>query len=152
MNSIDFTPLYRSSIGFDRLVPFLDSAFNQDTPSTGFPPYNIEVIDDTHYAITLAVAGFAREDLDVQVENNTLIIRGAQSGADDRKRYLHQGIANRSFERKYQLAEYVEVTNATLKDGLLVVDLKKEIPEAMKPRSIRINSSPSIVEARQEAA
>ena len=140
MNPIDFTPLYRSSIGFDRLVPMLDSAMT--AASDGYPPYNIEVLDETHYVITLAVAGFNQEDLDLQVENSMLMVRGEKNSADEgsERNYLHRGIANRSFERKFQLAEYVEVTNAGLKNGLLTIDLVKEIPEKMKPKSIEINT------------
>lgn len=151
MKPIDFTPLYRSSIGFDRLVPMLDTAMS--AASDGYPPYNIEVIDQTHYAITLAVAGFDGEELDLKVENNTLIVRGDKrhGDKDSDRNYLHVGIANRSFERKFQLAEYVEVTKADLRNGLLTIDLVKEIPEAMKPKSIAINEPSKPLEHKQAA-
>ncbi|SBS30370.1 Small heat shock protein IbpA [Marinomonas spartinae] len=140
MNSIDFTPLYRSSIGFDRLASLLDNALTSDNVSAGYPPYNIEVVDDNRYAISLALAGFEESDLDIKVEKNVLTVRGEKADAGEH-RYLHQGIANRSFERKFNLADYVEVTNAELKNGLLTISLVKEIPEAMKPRKIAINQA-----------
>jgi molecular chaperone IbpA len=140
MNSIDFTPLYRSSIGFDRLASLLDNALTTDNVSAGYPPYNIEVVDDNRYAISLALAGFEESDLDIKVEKNVLTVRGDKADSDGH-RYLHQGIANRSFERKFNLADYVEVTDAVLKNGLLTISLVKEIPEAMKPRNIAINQA-----------
>ncbi len=153
MNPIDFTPLYRSSIGFDRLVPMLDSAMN--TAVDSYPPYDIEVLDDSHYVITLAVAGFERKELDIQVENNTLIVRGIKDKREDKEgeknSFLHRGIANRSFERKFQLAEYVEVTEADLKNGILAIDLVKEIPEKMKPRSISISEPSEAIEHKKVA-
>jgi len=141
MNSIDLTPLYRSSIGFDRLASLLDSALSSsDNSSGGYPPYNIEVLEDNHYSITIAVAGFEESDLDIKVEKGVLTVRGEKSDNSERK-YLHQGIANRTFERKFNLADYVEVEGAELKNGLLMVNLVKEIPDAMKARKISINGS-----------
>lgn len=145
MNSIDLTPLYRSSIGFDRLASLLDSSLKSDNHATGYPPYNIEVLDDNRYGISLAVAGFADNELDIKVEKGVLTIRGQKESEGERK-YLHQGIANRAFERKFNLADYIEVTGADLKDGLLTISLVKEIPEAMKPRSIAINQSQNVIE------
>lgn len=138
MNSVDLSPLYRSSIGYDRLGTLIDNALRGGDHAAGYPPYNIEVLDEERYAITLAVAGFNREDLDLTVENSILTIRGNRPKEATERRYLHQGIANRTFERRFNLAEYVEVVDADLTNGLLTVSLKREIPEAMKPRTIPI--------------
>lgn len=142
MNTIDLTPLYRSSIGFDRIAALLDSALRTDHASGGYPPYNIEQLDENRYGITLAVAGFDRNELDLQVEKSVLTVRGKKANAanEDRK-YLYQGIATRSFERKFNLAEHVEVRAARLDNGLLTINLVREIPEAMKPRTIAISST-----------
>lgn len=137
MNTIDLTPLYRTSVGFDRLANLLDTALRSDTVSTGYPPYNIEVTGDERYAVTLAVAGFAEAELDISVEKGVLTVRG-RKGDDTERKFLHQGIANRAFERKFNLADFVEVTGAALENGLLTINLRKEIPEAMKPRKIEI--------------
>jgi len=139
MNSIDLSPLYRNSIGFDRLASLLDSTLNTESVSPGYPPYNIEVIDENRYAITVAVAGFERDELDIQVEKGVLSIHGKKE-QDDNRNFLHHGIAQRAFERKFNLADYVEVTGADLQNGLLTINLVKEIPEAMKPRSISIQT------------
>lgn len=145
MNSIDLSPLYRNSIGFDRMASILDNALSTDTVAHGYPPYNIEVQDQNRYAIALAVAGFDRSELDISVEQGVLTVRGKKT--DDREhKYLHQGIASRSFERKFNLAEFVEVTEAELSNGLLTIGLTKEIPEAMKPRSIDIKQSSQALE------
>lgn len=147
MNSIDLTPLYRSSIGFDRLGALLDTALRTEQASAGYPPYNIEVAGEDRYGITLAVAGFEQEELDIQVEKGVLTIRGkkANEGKEEHK-YLHQGIATRAFERKFNLADHVEVTGAQLVNGLLTISLVKEVPEAMKPRSIQISQSGNVLE------
>ncbi|QDP01912.1 Hsp20 family protein [Thalassotalea sp. PS06] len=149
MNSVDLTPLYRSSIGFDRLASLLDSALTSDATPSGYPPYNIEIIDDNRYAITLAVAGFSHDELDIQVEKGVLTVRGSQRSKDERE-YLYHGIANRTFERKFNLADYVEVTHADLSNGLLTIDLVKEIPEAMKPKSIAINTKAQAIEHKAD--
>ena len=149
MNSIDLSPLYRSSIGFDRLANLLDSALNTENVTPAYPPYNIEVIDDDRYAITLAVAGFDRNELDITVEKGVLVVRGKKE-KEDSHQYIYQGIANRSFERKFNLADYVEVTNADLVNGLLTVNLIREIPEAMKPRTISIGQSSKVIEHEKE--
>lgn len=145
MNAIDLTPLYRSSVGFDRLASLLNSALTSESTSGGYPPYNIESLDDNRYAITLAVAGFSQDELDIQSEKGVLTVRGNKNVKDERH-YLHQGIANRTFERKFSLADYVEVTDADLSNGLLTINLVKEIPEAMKPRSIAINTGSNALE------
>ena len=145
MNSVDLTPLYRSSIGFDSFASMLDSALTSEAPSSGYPPYNIEVKEENNYAITLAVAGFSQEELDIQVEKGILTVRGNKDVKDESK-YLYHGIANRAFERKFNLADYVEVTSADLSDGLLTIALHKEIPEAMKPKSISINPQEKAIE------
>ena len=145
MTTLDLSPLYRSSIGFDQLASILDRAMTSDSVSTGYPPYNIESLGENKYAISLAVAGFKQSDLDINVEHGVLTIRGSKEKAEERN-YLHQGIANRSFERKFNLADYVEVVDASLEDGLLNVKLVREIPEAMKPKQIAINGKASTIE------
>jgi len=140
MNTIDLTPLYRNSVGFDRMASLLDNALRSDSSSQGYPPYNIEVIEDNRYTISLAVAGFTQDDLDINIEKGVLTVRGKKADDSD-KNYLHRGIANRAFERKFNLADYIEVTDADLDNGLLTISLLKEIPEAMKPKSISINQT-----------
>ncbi|MEM7358963.1 MAG: Hsp20 family protein [Pseudomonadota bacterium] len=151
MNRIDLTPLYRSSVGFDRFGSLLDAAFQTEKTSAGYPPYNIEVVEENSYAITIAVAGFKQSELDIQVENGVLTVRGKKEKSDE-GRFLHQGIATRSFERKFNLADHIEVTNADLQDGLLSINLLKEVPEAMKPKSISINGSSAKVISHDEKA
>ena len=145
MNSVDLTPLYRNSIGFDGFASLLDNALTSDSSISGYPPYNIEVCEENRYAITLAVAGFSEAELDIQIEKGVLTVRGDKS-AKDKREYLYHGIANRTFERKFNLADYVKVTNAALANGLLTIELVKEIPEAMKPKSIAINDQKSAIE------
>lgn len=149
MNAIDFTPLYRSTIGFDGFASLLDSVLTAETAAPGYPPYNIEVDDENLYAITLAVAGFDQSELDINVEKGVLTVRGKKAN-EDAHQYLHQGIANRAFERKFNLADYVEVTNADLSNGLLTISLMKEIPEAMKPKTIAISESLNVIEHQAE--
>ncbi|MEJ2575357.1 MAG: Hsp20 family protein [Gammaproteobacteria bacterium] len=151
MTMIDFTPLFRTAIGFDRLADTLEHAYRAD--AGGYPPYNIEVRGEDHYRITMAVAGFTEGDLDIEVKQNVLRVSGAKQGEDEERRYLHRGIANRSFERSFQLADYVRVTGAEIKDGLLHVDLVREIPEAMKPRRIEIRrTGEKLIEGETAAA
>lgn len=145
MNTVDLTPLYRSSVGFDRLVTILDNALTSDSTVSGSPPYNIEVVEDNRYAITLAVAGFSQGELDIQIEKGVLTVRGDKR-VKEKHKYLYHGIANRIFERKFNLADYVEVTKADLSNGLLTITLEKEIPEAMKPKTISINQQNSAIE------
>lgn len=136
MNRFDFTPYRRTTVGFDRLFDLLE---RQARASTGdnYPPFNIERKSDDAYRITLAVAGFRPEDLDITAQQNLLVIKGVRHEPDDRN-YLHVGIANRSFERRFELADFVRVENADLADGLLTIDLIREVPEAMKPKKILI--------------
>lgn len=138
MTTLDLSPLYRSSVGFDRFGSLLNSAL-QEKNSAGYPPYNIEALDENQYAITLAVAGFKQAELDIQTENGALTVRGNKEHDSNTSNFLHKGIAQRSFERKFNLADHVEVVNANLADGLLSIELVREIPEAMKPKSITIN-------------
>jgi molecular chaperone IbpA len=154
MNTFDFTPLFRSAIGFDRLTNALENAYRSDNNS-GYPPYNIELLEENHYRISLAVAGFKEDELDIEIKNGRLTVSGAQKDGSEDKQYLHHGIANRNFERSYQLADYVSVKDAELKDGLLHIDLVREIPEAMKPRKIAINSdarSEKLIDNESQAA
>lgn len=141
MRSFDLTPLYRSTIGFDRVFDLLDTVGK--TESAGYPPYNIERLAENEYRITLAVAGFGEGDLDVELRENTLTVSGARQDSDEGREFLYQGIAGRSFERRFQLAEHVQATGASLVNGLLNIELKREIPEAMKPRKIAVNGGAS---------
>lgn len=152
MTTIDLSPLYRSSIGFDRMASLLDSAMRSQKASTGFPPYDIEGTGENRYAITLAVAGFEESELEIQVENGVLRIRGKKADEDAEKTYLYRGIANRNFERKFNLADHVEVHGADLRNGLLTIELVKEVPEAMKPRSIAINQGVTLEHKDKAAA
>lgn len=140
MATLDFAPLYRSSIGFDQLPALFAQAQKRD--ETGFPPYNIEKVAEDQYRITLAVAGFTHDDIEIVCENNMLTVRG-KTKENGPKTYLHRGIAGRAFERQFDLAEHVEVTGATLANGLLEIALKRELPEALKPRRIPIGSASS---------
>ncbi len=149
MNSIDLTPLLKSSIGFDRMASLLNAAQASESTHSPYPPYNIEVLDENQYAITLAIAGFERSELDITVERNVLMVRGEKAKQGERK-YLHQGIAYRTFERKFNLADYVEVTGAELSNGLLTITLKKEIPEALKPKSIPIGDGMRALEHQRD--
>lgn len=145
MNAIDLTPLYRSSIGFDRLASQIDNALTAESISSGYPPYNIEALDENQYAITLAVAGFSEEELDIKVEKGVLTVIGSKIVEGERDpQYLYQGIATRTFERKFNLADYIEVTAAELSNGLLTISLVKTIPEAMKPKTIAINQGGAV--------
>ena len=141
MRTLDFSPLYRTTVGFDHLSNLLDSVNRTDNAANGYPPYNIESIDDDRYQITMAIAGFTEDELDIQLEKQTLTVKGVKNQEDDSKNYLHRGIAARNFERRFQLADHVEVTSAKLEHGLLDIQLVRIIPEAMKPKSIPINSS-----------
>ena len=140
MRTFDLSPLYRSSIGFDRMASLLDSAFSAEQNQPSYPPYNIELIDDDEYRITMAIAGFQPDELSVVVEQNTLKISGTKNAADKSGKFLHQGIAARNFERRFQLADHVKVSAANNENGLLHIELKREIPEAMRPRTIEINA------------
>ncbi len=148
----DLTPLYRSTVGFDRLAQMLGEANQFDTPT--YPPYNIERLSEDDYRITMAVAGFGRDEIEIEVKENTLRISGAQVSVEgDSKEFLHQGIAARNFERQFQLAEHMIVVGADMENGLLHVTLKREIPEAMKPRTISIKAAqkPKVIESKKAA-
>lgn len=149
-STIDFSPLYHSAIGFDRMASLLDSVARDTKPS--YPPYNIEQLDENDYRITMAVAGFTEADLEITSEQNTLVISGRQEDDSEGRNFLHRGIAARNFERKFQLAEHVRVAAARLENGLLHVDLVREVPEAMKPRKIAIESGTGGKLLEQEAA
>ena len=137
MATLDFTPLFRSSIGFDQVPSLLSHALQRE--ETGYPPYNIEKVGEDQYRIVMAVAGFGKDDVEIVQEQNRLSVKG-QLKELSTKTYLHRGIATRAFERHFDLADYVEVTDATMGEGLLVISLKRELPEALKPRSIPINA------------
>jgi molecular chaperone IbpA len=136
----DLSPLYRSTVGFDGLSSMLDQVADFDNEATTYPPYNIERRTENEYRITMAVAGFGKEDVEIEVKENTLSIRGERKEADTERTFLHRGIASRAFERRFQLADHVEVHGADLKDGLLSVDLKREVPERLKPRIIQVGA------------
>jgi molecular chaperone IbpA len=141
MRTLDFSPLYRSTVGFDHLSSLLDSVNRGDANQPSYPPYNIELLETDKYQITMAVAGFEEAELDIQTEKGTLTVAGQKSGEEVTGRnYLHQGIAARNFERRFQLADHVEVTGARMDHGLLYIDLVRVIPEAMKPKKIAIGS------------
>lgn len=142
MTTYDFAPLFRSTIGFDRLAHLVEDAMRRDEAGTAFPPYNILKTGEDSYRITLAVAGYSEGDLSVESKENTLTVTGGRKPADEGVTFLHRGIAEGSFKRTFQLADYVRVANATYENGLLHIELVREIPEAMKPRRIEINSSP----------
>ena len=151
MRPFDFAPLYRSTVGFDRLVHMLDSMASTGEDN-GYPPYNIERLGDNTYRITMAVAGFAQGDIKLEVKDTTLSVRGEKKPDATERQFLHRGIAQRSFERRFQLADFVEVTGADLKDGLLHIDLKRNIPERMKPRSIAIGTGEGSPQIEAQAA
>jgi molecular chaperone IbpA len=148
MSSFDFSPLYRTVVGFDRLASMIDTATRLDG-AQGYPPYNIEqsIEDENAYAIELAVAGFADADLDIEVKDGQLIIVGKKDGVETERKFLHRGIAERGFIRRFQLADHVVVSGANLKNGLLRIELKRELPEAKKPRKISIgDQGPQVIE------
>ncbi len=138
MTRFDFSPLYRTTVGFDHLSSLLDTVSRNDNAGSGYPPYNIELLDKDSYRITMAVAGFADDDLNIQVESEELTVSGRRTEENGERKFLHQGIGARNFERRFRLAEHVKVNGAGLENGLLHIDLVREIPEAMKPRSIPI--------------
>lgn len=140
MATLDFTPLYRTTVGFDRVPSLLSHALQREEAT--YPPYNIEKCGEDQYRIVLAVAGFNQDDIEVVCEQNTLLVRGHMKQKNGQE-YLHRGIATRDFERVFDLADYIEVTGAVMSNGLLVIDLKRELPEAMKPRRIEIGAAPS---------
>jgi molecular chaperone IbpA len=139
MRHFDFAPLYRSTIGFDRLAQLFDSAAGLESEG-GYPPYNIERVAENEYRITMAVAGFAEDEINIEVKDTALSVKGEKKPEDGERQFLHRGIAARTFERRFQLADFVEVKGASLKDGLLSVDLQRNLPERMKPRTVAIGN------------
>ncbi|NBB99178.1 MAG: Hsp20 family protein [Alphaproteobacteria bacterium] len=139
MRRFDPTPLYRASVGFDQMAEMLDRVLSSDMQAPSYPPYNIEKTGENGYRISLAVAGFRADDLSVEVKENALIVTARTTDTDDAQReYLHRGIATRAFERRFHLADHVRVTGASHADGMLHIDLQRELPEALKPRRIDI--------------
>jgi molecular chaperone IbpA len=140
MDRFDFSPLFRSTIGFDRLTRLVDAATRVDNAALAYPPYNIEKTGEDAYRLTMAVAGFSPEEVDVTVQENSLLVTGKAKKDGEESRYLHRGIARRAFERRFSLADHIKVVGATLQNGMLHVDLVHEVPEAAKPRKIQIGS------------
>jgi molecular chaperone IbpA len=140
MDRFDFTPLFRSTIGFDRLTRLVDAATRVDNSSLAYPPYNIERTGEDAYRLTMAVAGFSPDELDLTVQENSLLVTGKAKKEDEESRYLHRGIARRAFERRFSLADHLKIVGATIRDGMLHVDLAREVPEAAKPRKIQIGT------------
>ena len=155
MRTVDFSPLYRSAVGFDRLAGLLEAAAKAESAG-GYPPYNIESVGEQAYRVEIAVAGFKPEELDVQVKENLLTVVGKKAANDEGKRYLHRGLAERNFERRFQLADYVVVTDCQLADGLLTISLERQLPEALKARRIQIGTgaptNAGVIEGEARAA
>ncbi len=151
MRSFDLTPLYRSAIGVDRLVQMFDSAQLTDAQPS-YPPYNVELAGEDQYRVTMAVAGFTRAELDVEVERDTLKVVGRKQKEEGARTYLHRGIGARSFEHRFQLADHVEVSSATLDSGLLHIDLVRRVPEAMKPRKVVIDGGDNVAVLERRAS
>lgn len=151
MTTFDFSPLFRTSVGFDRLATLMNAAHRAET-GNGFPPYNIQKAGENQYRITMAVAGFSEADLDITTEHNTLTVRGTrpEESDDESGAYLYRGIATRNFERRFNLADHVRVSGARLDNGLLHIELEREIPEAMKPRKIEIRATGNLIENATE--
>lgn len=141
MRNFDLAPLYRATVGFDQLADMMDRVLSADVNQSTYPPYNIEKTDDDSYRISIAVAGFSADELSVEVRDGALIVSARKSEGDDDRTFLHRGIATRAFERKFQLADHVKVTGASHADGMLNIDLTREVPEALKPRRIEIARS-----------
>jgi molecular chaperone IbpA len=140
MRTLDLTPLFRSTVGFDHLARLVEGVSRIDEQTFAYPPYNIEKLSEDAYRVTMAVAGFAESDLEIKVEGQTLTVTGTAKKDDAPQTFLHRGIAGRSFERRFQLAEHIKVSNAALVNGLLHIELVREVPEALKPRTITIGS------------
>ena len=146
MRTYDFAPLYRSSVGFDQIANMMDRVLSNDGTTSSYPPYNIEKLDDDSYRITIAVAGFSEADLRVEVREKSLIVSARKADEQEEKTYLHRGIATRAFERRFALADHVQVTGAAHADGMLHIDLVRQVPEALKPRQIEIASDRKAIE------
>ena len=150
MRTFDFTPLYRSTVGFDRLADLISTVTGNDVSNTSYPPFNIVKKSNDDYRISIAVAGLSEKDIKVEVHQNQLLVTAKKSDEGNGVEYLHRGIAERGFARKFYLADHIVVTQAACEDGMLHIDLKREVPEALKPRTIKINSvdqSAAVLEA-----
>jgi molecular chaperone IbpA len=149
MATLDFTPLFRSSIGFDRIPGLLSHAMER--PESGYPPYNIEKTGENAYRVTMAVAGFSADELNITVQEGVLTVTGKAAKDEEPKQFLHRGIARRAFERRFELADHIQVNGANLVNGLLHIDLVREVPEAMKPRTIQIatgKAQPQVIDSK----
>jgi len=154
MRTLDLSPLFRSTIGFDRMTRLLDAATRLDDSALSYPPYNIEVLGDDAYRITMAVAGFGEGDINITAQENSIVISGKVAKSDEERKFLYRGIAGRAFERRFELADHIRVSGASLVNGLLHVDLVREVPEAMKPRTIKIDTKsvkPTVIEGSKAA-
>ncbi len=150
MRPFDFAPLYRSTVGFDRLVQLLDNAAGFDAEAPTYPPYNIERLGENEYRISIALAGFAENEITLEVKEQTLTVTGQKAAETTERAFLHRGIAARAFERRFQLADHVEVTGASLKDGLLDIGLVRNVPERLKPRTIAIGNGQGAEQAAKQ--
>ncbi len=148
MRTLDFSPLYRASIGFDQIADMMDRVLSSDVSQATYPPYNIEKTSDDTYRISVAVAGFSEADLSVEVKENSLIVAARKAEDETERTYLHRGIATRAFERKFQLADHVQVKAAAHENGMLHIDLVREVPEALKPRRIEITNTTKAIEGK----
>lgn len=154
MRTLDLTPLFRSTVGFDRLDKLFDAAFRDAAREVSYPPYNIVKTGENEYRVSMAVAGFGEKDLDITQHENVLTVKGQLQGQEKEVHYLHRGIAQRAFEHRFQLADHVKVTGAGLSNGLLDIELTREVPEAMKPRKIEVGvtaSRPRVIESQPTA-
>ncbi|HZH26212.1 MAG TPA: Hsp20 family protein [Azospirillaceae bacterium] len=150
MRTFDLSPLFRSTVGFDRMTRILEAALNGEEAANGYPPYNIEKLSEDDYRITMAVAGFSEDELEIVQRENTLVVVGKQAKEAEHRQFLYRGIAGRQFERRFQLADHIKVVGANLVNGLLNIDLKREIPEAAKPRTIRIETAAPTAQALEQ--
>ncbi|MEE9453249.1 MAG: Hsp20 family protein [Paracoccaceae bacterium] len=147
MRTYDLSPLYRSTVGFDRLAGILDNVMSADSSQSGYPPYNIEKTDENAYRITIAVAGFTETDLNIEARDGQLVVSAKKITEEKGTEYLHRGIATRAFEKRFQMADHVRATGALTENGLLHIDLVREVPEALKPRTIEIATGPKMGKA-----
>lgn len=151
MRTIDFAPLFRHSVGFDRMQRLLDTAAQTDQ-SSSYPPYNIEQLGETGYQVTLAVAGFSEDDLGITLTDRTLVVSGKTGDGNEDRTFLHRGIAGRAFERRFELADHIQVKGASLENGLLHIALERVVPESEKPRAIKIAANAGTKKIEQKAA
>ena len=145
MRTFDFSPLYRSTVGFEHLSSLLNSIHSSEPNATTYPPYNIELLDENQYQITIAISGFQMKDLTINIENQILTVTGQKLDKNEARKFLHQGIAGRDFERRFQLADHVRVKEAAFTDGLLYIDLVREIPDSMKPKTVLIRNGNNVL-------